>query len=139
MVLDAAYNYAKGNNLIFKDHYLIWGAQQPSWISGLDSAQQYKYIETWIRMVGQRYPNTDMIDVVNEPLAGHNPPDGLNGRANYKNALGGNGATGWDWVIKSFELARKYFPNAKFLLNDYGIINSNTSHNILSPDYKFTE
>ena len=125
--LDAAYNYAMNNDLIFKDHCLIWGAQQPTWISGLDSAQQYNYIETWIRQVGQRYPNTDMIDVVNEPLNGHNPPDGGNGRANYKNALGGNGATGWDWVIKSFELARKYLPDTKLLLNDYGIINSNSA------------
>ena len=125
--LDNQYNYAMTNHLIFKDHNLIWGQQQPSWISGLDSAQQYKSIETWIRMVGQRYPNIDMIDVVNEPLLGHNPPDGINGRANYKNALGGNGATGWDWVIKSFELARKYLPKAKLLINDYGIINDNNA------------
>ena len=125
--LDAAYNYAKNNDLIFKDHCLIWGAQQPSWISGLDSAQQYHYIETWIRMVGERYPDMDMIDVVNEPLNGHQPPDGGNGRANYKNALGGNGATGWDWIVNSFKLARKYLPNAKLLINDYGILNSNSS------------
>ncbi|MCB0742463.1 MAG: endo-1,4-beta-xylanase [Ignavibacteriae bacterium] len=125
--LDRAYNYAMNNNLIFKNHTLIWGQQQPSWISNLDSANQIKYIETWIKKVGERYPNIDMIDVVNEPLASHNPPDGGNGRANYKNALGGNGATGWDWVIKSFELARKYLPNAKLILNDYGIINDNNS------------
>ena len=125
--LDNDYNYAKNNGLIFKDHCLIWGQQQPSWISDLDSAQQISYIETWFRMVGQRYPDMDMIDVVNEPLNGHNPPDGGNGRANYKNALGGNGATGWDWVIKSFELARQYIPNAKLLINDYGIINNNAA------------
>ncbi len=125
--LDASYNFAQSNHLLFKDHCLIWGQQQPAWISTLDSAQQYNYIETWIRMVGQRYPNMDMIDVVNEPLSGHNPPDGGNGRANYKDALGGNGATGWDWVIKSFELARKYMPNTKLLINDYGIINSNSA------------
>ena len=78
--LDNDYNYSKNNGLIFKDHNLIWGQQQPSWISDLDSAQQISYIETWIRMVGQRYPDMDMIDVVNEPLNGHNPPDGGNGR-----------------------------------------------------------
>jgi len=127
--LDVAYNYAITNHLKFKDHNLIWGQQQPSWISGLDSATQAKYIETWIRKVGQRYPNIDMVDVVNEPLAGHNPPDGGGSpaRANYKNALGGNGATGWDWVINSFKLARKYLPNAKLLINDYGIINDNNA------------
>ncbi len=125
--LDTLYNYAQEHHLIFKDHNLIWGQQQPSWISSLDSAQQIKYIETWIRMVGQRYPNIDMIDVVNEPLNGHNPPDGQNGRANYENALGGKGTTGWDWVINAFKLARKYLPNAKLLINDYGIINDNSA------------
>ncbi len=70
-----------------------------------------------------------MIDVVNEPLNGHNPPDGGGSpaRANYENALGGSGATGWDWVINSFKLARKYLPNAKLLINDYGIINDNVA------------
>jgi endo-1,4-beta-xylanase len=58
-------------------------------------------------------------------MAGHNPPDGGSGRANYKNALGGNGTTGWDWVIRAFTLARQYLPNAKLLLNDFGIINDN--------------
>ncbi len=127
--LDAQYNYAMTNHLIFKDHCLIWGAQQPSWISTLDSATQYHYIETWIRNVGQRYPNTALIDVVNEALPGHNPPDGGGSpaRANYEQALGGTGTTGWDWVINSFVMARKYLPNTKLLINDYGIINSNTA------------
>jgi len=129
--LDAQYNYAMTNHLIFKDHCLIWGAQQPSWISSLDSATQAMYIETWIRNVGQRYPNTALIDVVNEALPGHNPPDGGGSpaRANYENALGGTGATGWDWVINAFKLARKYLPNTKLLINDYGIINDNNATN----------
>ena len=125
--LDNDYNYAKGHGLVFKDHNLIWGNQQPSWISGLDSAAQYKYIETWIRKVGNRYPGMDLIDVVNEPLYGHNPPDGENGHANYENALGGTGTTGWDWLIKAFELARQYIPQAKLLINDYGILASSTN------------
>ena len=78
-------------------------------------------------MVGQRYPKIDMVDVVNEPLVGHNPPDGQRGRANYINALGGSGTTGWDWLINSFKLARKYLPHAKLLINEYGIINDNTA------------
>ena len=127
--LDAIYNYAITNQMIFKNHNLIWGQQQPSWISSLDSATQEKYIETWIRKVGQRYPKIDMVDVVNEPLVGHNPPDGGGSpaRANYVKALGGTGATGWDWVINAFKLARKYLPNAKLLINDYGIINDNSA------------
>lgn len=126
--LDNVYNFAISRHLVFKEHNLIWGAQQPSWISGLDSASQYFYIETWIRMLGQRYPKVNLVDVVNEALNGHNPPDGTNGNANYEKALGGKGATGWDWVITAFKLAREYMPpNAKLLINDYGIINDNSA------------
>ncbi|MBP7507844.1 MAG: endo-1,4-beta-xylanase [Prolixibacteraceae bacterium] len=127
--LDNLYKFSKDNNLIFKFHTLVWGSQQPTWISTLADSTKLKYIETWMRQAGKRYPNADLVDVVNEPLPGHNPPDGTNGRANYKNALGGNGTTGWDWVIKSFELARKYFPNSKLVLNEYGIINDNNATN----------
>jgi endo-1,4-beta-xylanase len=125
--LDTVYHNAIDNHLVFKEHNLIWGEQQPTWISSLDSATKARYIETWIRMVGQRYPKIDLVDVVNEPLDGHNPPDGGGGRANYEGALGGKGSTGWDWVIKAFTWARKYLPNAKLLINDYNIINDNAA------------
>jgi endo-1,4-beta-xylanase len=118
--LDAAYDYALANHMVFKDHTLVWGQQQPAWLtgSGLDSAQQANAVDQWIRMVGARYPHMDMIDVVNEPLAGHNPPS-------YRAALGGAGSTGWDWVVWTFTKAREYMPHVKLLLNDYGIINDN--------------
>jgi endo-1,4-beta-xylanase len=45
----------------------------------------------------------------------------------YKDALGGNGETGWDWVIWCFEKAREYNPDAKLHLNEYGVINDNNS------------
>ncbi|MGD0591238.1 MAG: endo-1,4-beta-xylanase [Bacteroidota bacterium] len=129
--LDIDYNFAKNNHILFKDHNLIWGSQQPAWISatGFDSAMQVNALEQWIRMVGNRYPALDMIDVVNEPLSGHNPPDGGGSpaRANYENALGGSGTTGWDWVVWAFTKAREYIPNAKLLINDYGIINDNSA------------
>jgi endo-1,4-beta-xylanase len=120
--LDAAYNFAQANHLVFKNHTLVWGQQQPAWLteSGLDSAQQAQAVEQWIRLVGARYPNMDMIDAVNEPLTGHNP-------AAYRAALGGTGSTGWDWVVWTFTKARQYMPQAKLLLNDYGIINDNAA------------
>ncbi len=125
--LDTAYHYAIDHHLIFKDHTLIWGQQQPSWISSLDSLTKAQYLNTWFRMVGERYPLIELVDVVNEPLTGHNPPDGSGTNANYENALGGHGTTGWDWVINAFQMARNYLPNAKLLLNDYGIINDNNA------------
>jgi len=129
--LDNLYNYAKSNGMLFKDHTLVWGAQQPSWINNLSKEEQLKYIEIWMRQVGARYPDMDMVDVVNEAIATHNPPDGTGDRANYKFALGGDGVTGYDWVIKSFELARKYMPKqTKLILNDYGIINDDNATSI---------
>jgi endo-1,4-beta-xylanase len=129
--LDNIYNYAISNGFLYKHHNLIWGNQQPSFLSSLDSAQQYQEIVNWIDTTGKRYPNADFCDVVNEPLPGHNPPDGggTPARANYKNALGGDGKTGWDWVVNAFKLARKYWPNTKLLINDYGILNSSSNTN----------
>jgi|GEM_PF-1729724 len=114
--VDEIYNYAKQRGYPFKFHTLVWGQQYPNWITTLSLEEQREEVEEWIRLVGERYPDIDMVDVVNEPLPNHAP-------APYKDALGGSGKTGWDWVIQAFEWARKYIPKAKLILNDYNIIN----------------
>lgn len=116
--LDIAYNYAKNNDLPFKQHALVWGQQQPSWIGTLTPQEQLAEVEEWIKAFCERYPDTDYIDVVNEPL--HAVPD-------YSGALGGTGISGWDWVVWAFEKAREYCPNAKLILNDYSIVNDDES------------
>jgi endo-1,4-beta-xylanase len=113
--LDNAYATAQTNGFLFKQHTLVWGQQQPPWLADLTQAEQKAEVEAWIQSYCERYPDTDFIDVVNEPL--HAVPA-------YAAALGGNGLTGWDWVIWTFEKARAYCPNAKLLLNDYNIINN---------------
>ncbi len=132
--LDLAYNLAKGNgnNYTFRLHTLVWGAQQPSWLLNLSAADQLAEINQWFAAVAARYPDIDLIDVVNEAL--HDPPDvtasgnvGTTDCGNYIAALGGKGTTGFDWVLSAFRLARQYFPNAKLCLNDYSVINSTTS------------
>ena len=128
--MDASYNVAKNNGMPFKEHTLIWGSQQPSWISSLDTAAQRQEIEQWFSLLADRYKNMEYIDVVNEPI--HNAPNGsiqagsTTKNADYIKALGGTGETGWDWVIKSFRMARKYFPNSKLILNEFSVINSST-------------
>lgn len=115
--LDLIYNYTVGRSLPFKEHTLVWGAQQPSWITSLDSAGQREAVRNWIQRVGERYPSMAFVDVVNEPF--RNPPS-------YMNALGGSGTTGWDWVITAFQWARQYsFPGVKLLLNEYNILQDN--------------
>lgn len=125
--LDAAYNLAKSNGFPFRFHVLIWGSQQPAWIEGLSSEQQLKEIEQWFDAVAARYPGIDYLEVVNE--ATNDPPNQPgNGGGNYINALGGTGATGWDWVRTAFRMARLRFPSTtKLVLNDYSITTSTTN------------
>lgn len=112
--LDVAYQYATSNGYKFKAHTLVWGSQYPAWLTGLSPTEQRAEIEEWMTLLAARYPNIWAIDVVNEPVKTPLP---------FKNALGGDGATGWDWVITSFQLARQRFPNAKLLINEYGTEN----------------
>ncbi|HEX7028066.1 MAG TPA: endo-1,4-beta-xylanase, partial [Gammaproteobacteria bacterium] len=111
--LDFAHDFAQNNGLSYKHHVLIWGQQEPAWIGALDATEQLAEIEEWMAAVAARYPNLEFVEVVNEPL--HAPPS-------YKDALGGDGVTGYDWVITAFEMAREHFPNAQLLLNDYQIL-----------------
>jgi endo-1,4-beta-xylanase len=125
--LDNAYALAKDNDFPFRFHVLVWGNQQPNWITNLPAEEQLEEIEEWFAAVAARYPDIDYLEVVNEPL--HDPPNNDdNGGGNYFNALGGNNdlyGTGWDWVIKAFELARQYFPDStKLIINDYSITNN---------------
>lgn len=115
--LDNIYNYALSKGFPYKHHALVWGQQYPTWITSLDSANQRAQVEEWIKLVGQRYPDMDYVDVVNEPF--HAP-------APFANAIGGSGETGWDWVVQSFEWARQYCsPNVKLILNEYNVLQDN--------------
>lgn len=121
--LDAAYRLAKDNGFYFKFHVLVWGNQQPAWIERLPPAEQRAEIEEWFRLVAERYPDIDAIEVVNEPL--HDPPSKAGeGGGNYINALGGTGTTGYDWILQAFRLARKYFPASQLMINEYNIVNN---------------
>lgn len=112
--LDTAHNFAGNNELRYKHHTLLWGQQQPDWLADLSAEEQLQEIDEWMAAVAERYPDLDMIDVVNEPL--HAPPA-------YMEALGGEGDSGWDWLITAFEMAREHFPDSTLILNDYNILN----------------
>lgn len=123
--LDASYQLAQENGLLYNFHVLLWGNQQPGWISNLPPEEQVEEIREWFEAVAERYPDMEVVQVANEVLPTHNPPDGNNGRANYMDALGGRGDTGYDWVITAFEMAREIFPEGtRLMLNDYGILGS---------------
>lgn len=124
--LDQAYHFAKSHGFPFHMHVLVWGNQQPDWIRHLPPDQQRQEIEKWFAAVAERYPDLDFVEVVNEAL--HHPPNSdRKGGGNYIQALGGSGASGWNWVINAFRMARRHFPHAKLLINDYSITKSSRS------------
>jgi endo-1,4-beta-xylanase len=111
--LDQAFQFAQTHQIPFKLHTLVWGQQQPSWLAALPAAEQLAELDEFMAELAGRYGDVAMVDVVNEPL--HAPPS-------YAAALGGAGTTGWDWVIKAFEMARVHFPRSELILNDYQIL-----------------
>ena len=58
-----------------------------------------------------------MIDVVNEAVGMHQQ-----GNPMMKETLGGGGKTGYDWLIKAFEMAHERWPDAILIYNDYNSI-----------------
>ncbi|WP_437553367.1 endo-1,4-beta-xylanase [Sorangium sp. So ce367] len=118
--LDRTYKYAQDNKIIFKHHVFVWGSQQPSWLGSLSPDEQKKAVRSWMEEFCKRYPDTKYIDVVNEPPP-HTTPS-------YTAGLGGNGASGWDWIVNSFKWAREFCPNAVLILNDYNNIEYENEH-----------
>lgn len=117
--VDKQYKYCKDNKIPFKFHCLIWGSQYPKWMDNLSQEEQLEEITEWFDAVAKRYPDLEYIDVVNEALPGHAP-------APYKNALGGDGASGYDWIVKSFIMARERWPKAVLIYNDFNTFQWNT-------------
>ena len=109
---DRAYRYCKAHGIPFKFHCLLWGAQYPRWMDSLSVDQQRHAIEAWMDAIRDRYPDLPMIDVVNEAVKGHQPVP-------FRAALGGEGQTGYDWIIRAFEMAHERWPDAILIYNDY--------------------
>lgn len=114
---DQAYNYCKSHKIPFKWHALIWGAQYPGWIESLTPEQRFKEIDEWMKAIKKRYPDLEIIDVANECIEGHQK-----GTPYFIEALGGKGQTGWDWLIKAFEMAHELWPDAILIYNDFNSI-----------------
>jgi endo-1,4-beta-xylanase len=109
--LDAMYKYCNDNNIIFKQHCFVWGAQQPTWTDSLSTSNGPSAVQNWMKTYCQRYPKVAIIDVVNEPPP-HTTPK-------YANAIGGGTNGTWEWIANAFKWAREACPNAILVLNDY--------------------
>ena len=122
---DNAFNYAKNHGFTYKFHALVWGSQYPSWLESQTPSDRYASIVNWYNKVKAHYPTLPMIDVVNEAVGTHQP-----GNPMMKESLGGGGKTGYDWLIKAFELAYERFPGSILIYNDYNTFQWDTDNYI---------
>ena len=123
---DNAFNYAKQHNFPYKFHALVWGAQYPGWFnSDMSVKDRYAAIVKWFDAVKKKYSTLPLIDVVNEAVGMHQQGNPL-----MKESLGGGGKTGYDWLIKAFELAYERWPDAILIYNDYNTFQWNTDEYI---------
>ena len=121
---DAAYNWAKQNGGHFKFHALVWGSQYPNWLNGLSAADTKTAITNWMDAVAKHYPDLEMIDVVNEAIKSggkYHSNYGSQGNNNIINALGGDNGN-YEFVAEAFRMARKRWPNAILIYNDYNTV-----------------
>ena len=114
---DNAFNYAKQHGFTHKFHALVWGSQYPNWLSNLSAGERFSAMTNWFDHAKAHYQTLPMIDVVNEAVGTHQP-----GNPMIKETLGGGGKTGYDWLIKAFEMAYERWPDAILIYNDYNSI-----------------
>ncbi len=121
---DAAYNWAKQNGGHFKFHALVWGSQYPNWLNGLSVEETKKAITAWFDAVAKRYPDLEMIDVVNEAIRTGNGQyhSGYGNNNNIIPALGGDNNGDYNFVTTAFKMARERWPNAILIYNDYNTV-----------------
>lgn len=111
---DNAFNYAKQHGFTYKFHALVWGSQYPGWLPDLSPKERFAAMTNWFNKVKTKYKTLPMIDVVNEAVGNHQA-----GNSMMKESLGGGGKTGYDWLIKAFDMAYERWPDAILIYNDY--------------------
>jgi len=114
---ERAFNYAKQHHFTYKYHALVWGAQYPGWLESLSPKNRFAALTNWFDNAKAKFKTLPMIDVVNEAVGNHQA-----GNPMMKETLGGGGKTGYDWLIKAFDMAYQRWPDAILIYNDYNSI-----------------
>ncbi len=127
---DLAYNTAKNSGGAFKFHALIWGAQAPAFLANSSPSQIEAAIRSWYQAVEDHYTpmgGLDFIDVLNEPVNTPINREVSNLKAaltlGYQNepANANDKNNPYGWAIWPFQLARKHFPEATLLINEFNV------------------
>jgi endo-1,4-beta-xylanase len=114
---DVAANHSKIAKIPFNLHALFYGAAEPNWVARLAAAEQKAAVDAFIKAVGARYA-PDLVEVAANPV--HNP-------VAVRPALGGDGTTGYDWLVYLYKAARDAFPKAKLLVSEYDLLTGNAT------------
>lgn len=111
---DSLATFARRNNIPWTFNALLANGAYARWVSSIGPTLLLEEIEEWMDSTSSRYPDPAIMYVVTDDIQ-HFP--GV-----YRDALGGAGSTGYDWIIKAFTMARQRWPNAILILNDYNNI-----------------
>lgn len=125
---DSHYNWCKQNGVLFKFHALLWTSQWPTCLANCSASELKQQVEYWFDAVAIKYPDLAVIDVVNEALRGHAENDeGGQSSLAFKKLLsqalaGSDNPYDYKWIAEAFRMARKRFPNAVLIYNDYNTL-----------------
>ena len=89
---DAAYNYVTERNMIFRYHAALWASQYPRWLLELSTEEAKAAIINHMKLIAERFPLTDQIDLLNEQLGNHQRDN-----QKFRELLGGQGTTEDDY------------------------------------------
>jgi len=109
---DSIAAFARRNNISWTFYALFMTGAYPGWQNSITAPELLEEIEEWMDSAAARYPDAAIINVINENY--NNSIPGC-----YRQALGGEGTTGFDWAVKAFRMARERWPEALLMYNDY--------------------
>ena len=120
---DAVYSWAVPGRwetrMTFKFRNLLKGTHLPHWLNGLDVNETKEAVTAWFDAVAKHYPDISRIEVVDGAVrnsTGHYH-SGFEGN-NLIEALGGDNGD-YKFVATAFNMARKRWPYATLIYNDY--------------------
>ena len=112
--MDRVADFAGRHGLAVRGHTLLWHKSVPGWAASLIArTQNWQHVDAHIGKVMSRYGSrVREWDVVNEPIEPH---DGGLRNNQFMRAFGA------DYIEWAFWSANNYAPNARKLINEYGL------------------
>ena len=121
---DEVYNWAVisrwETRVEFKFRNLLKGTHLPRWLNGLDVKETKEAVTAWFDAVAEHYPDVYLIEVVDGAVrnSAGRYHSGFEGYDNVIEALGGDSGN-YEFVATAFNMARKRWPDAVLIYNDY--------------------